>query len=158
MKILDILAGEIRKLRGHHTEPLDPVSGTRFEWEVPIVKVDEEKRLVYGVVYEPNVADADGDTMTEAEIEKSAHGFMMRYAVQQGTTGTDHDHQATPDEIVVVESFIAPHEMLLGEQLITRGTWVMAAKVLDEAMWQSVKKGDFTGWSFEGWGIREEAA
>src|SRR6266566_9517764 len=48
----------------------------RITKRVPIVKIDAERRLVYGVVYEPNVPDAHDDMMTADEIEKACHGFM----------------------------------------------------------------------------------
>lgn len=121
---------------------------------VPIAKVDEERRLVYGVVYEPGVPDTYGDTMTEDEIEKSSHGFMVRYAFGSGQTGTDHAKVAKRSEMTVVESYIALVDFQLGAQTVTKGTWVMVAKVHDDDMWLGVKSGQFTGWSFEGRGLR----
>lgn len=44
--------------------------------QVPILKTEEEKQLVTGVVYEPDVEDSHGDTMTAEEIEKAAYTFM----------------------------------------------------------------------------------
>lgn len=41
--------------------------------QVPILKTEEEKQLVTGVVYEPDVEDSHGDTMTAEEIEKAAY-------------------------------------------------------------------------------------
>ena len=38
----------------------------------------DEQKLVYGIVYEPDVPDAHGDYMTAEEIEKAAHGFGGR--------------------------------------------------------------------------------
>lgn len=48
-----------------------------FQKEIKVIaKADDVQRLVYGIVYEPNVADAHGDFMTPEEIEKAAHGFL----------------------------------------------------------------------------------
>lgn len=126
----------------------------KVERHVPIVKTDEERHLVYGVVYEPDAYDAHEDRMTKAEIEKAAHGFMLRYAKALGETGTDHARDVSRDEVTVVESYIAPADLMLGAQLIKAGSWVMVAKVHDQRIWKAVKAGQYTGWSFEGWGRR----
>lgn len=48
-----------------------------FQKEVKLIaKAEDEKKLVYGVVYEPDIADAHGDFMTAEEIQKAAHGFL----------------------------------------------------------------------------------
>jgi hypothetical protein len=126
--------------------------------DVPIIKLDPDQRLVYGIVYEPDVPDAHNDTMTAREIEKAAHGFMWRYALSLGETGTDHRSQVSRDQMTIVESYIAPAEFRLGTQLVKAGTWVMVAKVHDERLWKDVKARKYTGWSFEGFGRRVAAA
>ena len=127
-------------------------------WIVPIAKVDEERRLVASVVYEPGVADAHDDAMSAEEIERSCHGFGIRYAQGRGELGTDHARKANRLEIVPVESFLAPVDLHLGAQLVTKGSWVMWSKVLDDELWKGVKSGEYTGYSFEGWGRRVPAA
>ncbi len=39
--------------------------------------------------------------------------------------------------------------MTIGETTITKGTWVLVTKATDE-MWESIQKGDFTGYSLAG--------
>lgn len=124
---------------------------------VPIAKVDDEERLVFGVVYEPDVPDAHGDAMTGAEIRKMAHNFLRRYAQLHGELGTDHRKAAERAEVVPIESFIAPVDFQLGTQQVRKGSWLLGAKVLDEQIWKDVKAGKYTGWSFEGWGQRRAA-
>lgn len=47
-----------------------------FQKQIKVLtKADDEKKLVYGIVYEPDTPDAHGDFMTAAEIEKAAHGL-----------------------------------------------------------------------------------
>lgn len=41
-----------------------------------VVKHASDQRYTLGIVYEPDVADSDGDSATAEEIEKAAHGFM----------------------------------------------------------------------------------
>lgn len=142
-------ARQARKALGEEVE---------FDHVVPILKIDLERRLVASVVYEPDVADAHGDAMSRDEIEKSCHGFGIRYAQGRGELGTNHQDSTSRAAIVPVESYLAPADFYLGEQLITEGSWVMWSKVLDDELWKEVKAGTYTGYSFQGWGTRVAAA
>lgn len=115
-----------------------------FETEVkPVFKADDPKQLVYGVVYEPDVEDAHKDFMTATEIEKAAHGFMENYQ------NIDKQHDFETEAGKVVESYIAPADIKIGETTITKGTWVLVTKATDD-MWESIQKGEFTGYSLAG--------
>ncbi|MBN7275096.1 DNA methyltransferase [Ligilactobacillus pobuzihii] len=109
----------------------------------PLIKEDDPQKLVYGVVYEPDVEDSQGDSMGAAEIEKAAHGFMENY--QQ----IDKQHDFTTHAGQVVESYIAPADMEIGMQTVTKGTWVLVTKATDE-IWDAIQKGDYTGYSLAG--------
>ncbi|MFP7170779.1 XkdF-like putative serine protease domain-containing protein [Terribacillus sp. 7520-G] len=111
--------------------------------QVFVNKDEEEQQLVYGVVYEPDVEDSHGDFMTAPEIEKAAHGFMK----DARNIDTQHDFQAGVGE--VVESYIAPCDMEIGGHDIAKGSWVLVTKATDE-IWQSIKKGEYTGYSMAG--------
>lgn len=162
--LADVLGDEHDLVRGGEqiADAIEKVAGQdgreRFERQIPILKADEEHRLVYGIVYEPDAYDAHEDRMSKAEIERAAHGFMVRYAKALGQTGTDHKHDVSRDQVTVVESYIAPADLLIGAQLVKAGSWVMVAKVHDDSIWKDVKTGRYTGWSFEGWGRRVPAA
>jgi hypothetical protein len=120
--------------------------------QVQIAKIDDDKRIVKGVVYQPDVADAHDDQMDEVEIEKAAHLFMEK----QHTYNIDKQHDLEADKGFVIESYIAPCDMTLGDQQIVKGSWVAAVKVTDEDTWESIKKGEITGFSMWGVGKREE--
>lgn len=121
-----------------------------FETEVKLVtKADDPQKLVYGVVYEPDVEDVHGDYMDAETIEKAAHGFMADY--QQ----IDKQHDFTTNAGKVVESYVAPVDMNIGDTTITKGTWVLVTKATDE-MWESIQKGEFTGYSLAGTAQVEE--
>lgn len=152
-KLLEAIAGVIK--RGStpelETELGEKIAVSRI---VPIVKIDRERRLVASVVYEPDVADAHGDGMSLDEIEKSCHGFGVRYGQGRGEMGTDHTEKASRLAIVPVETFLAPVDFELGDQHVRKGSWVMWSKVLDDRLWKDVLSGVYTGYSFEGWGTR----
>lgn len=120
--------------------------------DIRIAKADKAKQIVYGLVYEPDVEDAHGDTMTAEEIEKAAHGFMER----QNTYNIDKQHDLDADKGYVVESYIAPVDMELGDQEIKKGSWVAGVKVTDADTWTAIEKGEITGFSMWGVGKREK--
>ena len=119
--------------------------------DVPILKVDKEKRIVTGVVYEPNVPDSQGDFMEADTIEKTAYAFMENHQ----NIDIKHDFK-TNDQLKVIESYIAKSEETIGNKKVQPGTWIMSVKVNDDAIWEGVKKGDFNGFSMGGTGVKEE--
>ncbi len=106
-----------------------------------IIKTTEEKQIVLGVVMEPFELDTDDNWTNIEEIEKTAHGWMIK----SQTMGLEHTFKT--DEIVPVESFLAPQDMTIGEEFVKKGSWLMAVKVMDEKLWGMVKSGEFTGFS-----------
>ncbi|MEH7687546.1 XkdF-like putative serine protease domain-containing protein [Bacillus safensis] len=115
-----------------------------FQNEIKVIaKADDAQRLVYGIVYEPNVADAHGDYMTPEEIEKAAHGFLK----DAREIDKQHDFQGGVGE--VVESYIAPSDFEMGGEVIKKGSWVLVTKASDE-IWEKIQKGEITGYSMAG--------
>jgi hypothetical protein len=141
--------------KGANGVPFAIVKGANsVEKKIQIAKSDTVKQIVYGVVYEPNSNDAHDDFMTADEIEKMAHDFMQ----EQHTYNIDKQHNLNPKEGYVIESYIAPCEMQLGEQTIQKGSWVVGVKVTDETTWDQIVKGEITGFSMWGEGQRVPAA
>ncbi|MBP2249303.1 hypothetical protein J2Z28_005998 [Paenibacillus xylanexedens] len=120
--------------------------------QVQIAKVDDTQHIVIGVVYQPDVEDVHGDMMDAVEIEKAAHLFMEN----QHTYNIDKQHDLDADKGYVVESYIAPCDMEIGDQVIAKGSWVAGVKVIDDDAWEEIQKGDITGFSMFGVGKREE--
>lgn len=112
-----------------------------------ILKVDADNHYVTGVVYEPNVADAHDNYMTEAEIEKAAHWFMK--------SGDKVDIQHSFEEaegLTVVESWVAKSDSQIEGQDIAKGTWLMTVEISNNEVWEAVEKGELTGLSMGGVG------
>lgn len=128
----------------------DPSKNT-LQRTVNIVKVDEDKREVTGVVYEPDVADTEGDYTTSDEIKKAAYLFMKN----QKTTNIDKQHDETPDEGFVAESWIVQKN---DERLpdAKEGSWAVVIKVENDETWDGVKSGEITGLSMGGVAVAEE--
>jgi len=119
-----------------------------FERDVSVYlfdKADKDEQVVYGVVYEPDEEDAQGDIANEVEIRKAAYGFMEK--VQSFKVM----HKGKKVKVKVLESYIAPTEFEMASQTIKKGSWVMAVRVLDKKIWKAIKDGDLTGFSMAGY-------
>lgn len=111
---------------------------------VKIASVDEEKRVVYGVVIEPEVEDADDNWATEDEILDAAHKFALNGMVLK------HEHSEEIQDSLVVETYVTPVDMQIGDELVKSGTWILGTKVFSDERWDMVKSGKYTGYSFGG--------
>lgn len=118
-----------------------------FSRTIPIAKLDAPKRIAYGVVLEPDSVDLQDDVLTAEEIEKAAHLFMEQ---SQLVNEMHEDLEAVGR---VVESYVAPADFWLGDQLVKRGSWVMATRFSEE-IFAKVQSGEYTGYSIEGIGRR----
>lgn len=115
---------------------------------VPLIKMDEEKRLVTGVVLEPDEVDAHGDFERADTIQRAAHKFLADFNTR---TKLGIQHSIFGDiGVDLVESFIAPMDLIMGGHLVKSGSWVMVVKVIDDVIWQAVKSGAITGFSIGG--------
>ena len=115
------------------------------------IKADDEQQIVTGVVLEPETVDAQGDIISAEEIEKAAHKFLAKSRV----VGEKHKSQAQAE---VVESYIAPQDITIGDQAVKAGTWILSVKVHDGNLWEEVKRGEITGFSIGAIGMREKVA
>lgn len=103
------------------------------------------EHYVTGVAYEPNVADTDDNFMTEGEIEKMAHWFMKNGRM------VDEQHSFDPDPAChIVESWIAPQDLTINEQPVSKGTWLVKVEVDSTDVWNKIETGEITGFSIGG--------
>lgn len=112
-----------------------------------IVKADTESHYVTGIVYEPMVEDSQGNYMTEEEIAKAAHWFMKN----ECSVDIQHCFKKA-DGCEVVESYVAKSDMEIDGQPIKKGTWLMTMEISNADVWDSISKGDITGYSMGGVG------
>jgi len=117
---------------------------------VAIAKAVVDKRLVTGVVLEPEVWDADDQIYSADVIEKTAHKFLAEYNKRTKPGVQHNDYTRT---IEIVESYITPVAFTLNKQKVKKGSWIMTMKVLDDEIWKMIKKGELTGFSIKGWAV-----
>ena len=120
-----------------------------IEIKVSFIKSDDtlERGLLYGVVYEPLVKDTHEDFATELEIETAAHNYLP-----QAMLNVEHQKSQSLEksDSVVVESYIAPCDFKMGEDIVRKGSWVLVTKLFTEELIEKVRNGDITGYSLEG--------
>jgi hypothetical protein len=133
-----------------------------FRRTATIAKADAARQIAYSVVLEPCTAettiDTQGDWYTAEDIELAAHGFLAKVAKGQGGSGLMH----LGDELVgyPVESFIAPVDFVLGDDVVKAGSWVVGMHYPDPVIWDGIVKGKYAALSVQGRGVRiyEEAS
>ena len=123
----------------------------QFSTYSKILKIDQAAHYITGIVYEPMAEDAHGNYMTEDEIRKAAYWF----AKNGDKVDLQHSFESA-DGLVVVENYVAPCDMTIGDTPVVKGTWVLTVECSNEAVWQAVKKGKLTGFSMGGFGKYSE--
>lgn len=140
--------GKWVKVAKQKENPIMQTKSIQKEWSMDFVKVEEEKRLVTGIVIEPEVEDTYGDVISIDEIEKA----MIRFMEGNQQIRIEHDPNYTP-KVVIIENWIEREGRMIGEQFVKIGTWLMTTKVFDDDVWDMIKSGKLNGYSFRGPGI-----
>jgi hypothetical protein len=135
----------IQGLLGREDEEQESVETTKFY--VPIAKASAEERTVTGVVLQPEVVDAQGDIMDKSVIRAAAHRFLAGYNTR---TKPGLMHKDFKPRFEIVESYLAPQELTINGKTVAEGSWIMTMKVLDDKVWDQIKKGKLTGFSIGG--------
>lgn len=122
---------------------------------VEIVKTDDDKQIVTGVVLQPEIPDSDKDVVSESDIEEAMYKFMESPA--QFDVGHDLN-VVNPKDIILVENYLAPVDIAFKkgkkETKIKKGSWIMGVK-LSDGLWKDVKSGKINGFSPWGTALRE---
>lgn len=108
---------------------------------IQIKKIDEERQIVYGEVYAPNLIDTHGAMMLPEDVEIMAHRFMQLAHIRNAI---DTNHDQKPNGSYPIESFIARNHPDYEE-----GAWVLGVKVTDTNLWQAIKSGKLNGYSMQ---------
>lgn len=105
---------------------------------------NEELRLATFVVLEPNdttSGDLHGDIYDELTVRKAALSFNS--SPQRAYLF----HENESEGFSFVESYIAPVDFMLGDELITKGTWLATVHATDDQIWEDIKSGEINGLS-----------
>lgn len=145
---LEALCEEVEKAVGslNTCGEISEATTNRFDARViQIGKAAEDERYVLGIVLEPEVVDSQGDIYSADEIKKAAYAYMSDFQ----NIGLQHK-QLINNKVTLLESYLAPVDMEIHGSVIRAGTWMMAVRFEDHALWSDVKLGRLTGFSIGG--------
>lgn len=136
------------------------MAAREFTRAVEILRVDESRREVYGVVGSPLQKFAPGeivpvDVYLRAKAEGRVHydggAFLAddlsemahRFLAQAGAAAFDQQHDNKSGVAVCIESFVATDSMAPWAP----GSWVVGMKVLDDDVWEKIISKKYKGFS-----------
>jgi hypothetical protein len=112
--------------------------------------IKAEKRIVTGLVLQPEVVDGQGDIMSAEVISDAAYRWLANFN-KSTKLGLQHkSFKKKEDRFVLVESYIAPINFVMGTTPVKAGSWVLSVKVVDDKLWEACKAGEITGFSIGG--------
>jgi len=112
-----------------------------------------DEHFVLGEVLVPEEEDAHGEIYDAPETRKCCHYWMEH---GQGRFAFKHSTQDGQllfgNEITLLENYIMPADATLtamdgSKRKVKAGTWMVAARVNDEDIWQKMKNGEIRSWS-----------
>lgn len=129
-----------------------------FSEQKPLFLENDEKHLVYGAALRPDFPiyrrydDEEFYVEFSKEcIQELSQKFLMNGFQKNWTT----EHSDAAKSITVVESWVKADKnndksIALGlDPTLPEGTWFIGAKVLNDEVWQSIKNGEYKGFSIE---------
>ena len=114
------------------------------------LKAEPTLRRLYGIVYAPDVEDAQGDWADAATIRRAADAFLR----EGRTIAVDREHEFDPVGAFVAESWIVRAGDAYFPEL--EGAWAVAIQVEDEQLWAAIERGDISGLSLAGTASTED--
>ena len=107
---------------------------------IPIIKqANEELKQATFLVLSPDEVDLHGAVYDANEVRKACHNFNT-YCRKANLL-----HLFDTDTFSVVESYIAPVGMQMGDTIIKAGSWLSVLQFTDESIWAEVKDGGYSG-------------
>lgn len=120
--------------------------GEEIEKDIEIVPFEKgDEHIVYGIVYEPDTIDAQGDSASAKEIQKAAYDFMENVQTFKVM------HTGKKVNIKILENYIAPVDFTIAKRNVKKGSWVLVTRILDKKVWKDIKAGKLTGYSMAGY-------
>lgn len=120
-----------------------------LNWTMPIIKKDDDERIVTGIVLEPDEVDAQGDTVSKEAIKEAAYRFLAKF---NKDTELGFMHKAFGNlGMSLVESWIAREDKKYDGSLVKSGSWLMSVRIdKNDALWEKIKAGKISGFSIGG--------
>lgn len=137
-----------------------------------VIKAAEE-HIVGGAVLVPGAVDLQGDTYSEESVVDAARYWMQIYGdsdecgiklmhkgkIIKNAARAIESYTLTKEEEFVIDASAAGDDHPSKEiSSITypKGTWMLYARIIDQALWDAMKDGTYIGWSIGGVATVEE--
>jgi len=109
---------------------------------------------VFGIVYAPDEKDADGDEMSAEVIMTACYEYNTFFR----NTMYRHKMPLNGDQVVLLESYIAPIDMKINELDVKAGSWLQRWQIKDPSLQEQIKNGEIVGFSLGGFVIIDDAS
>lgn len=111
-----------------------------------LLKFDDAEHTVGGIVYEPDVADSQGDWTDADEIRKA----MYRYMEKSQTIRVMHKGRLIAKPCKVLECFQPDEDTTKAGKPLPKGAWWLTVRVPNQELYDAIKSGEYTGFSMGG--------
>ena len=133
----------------HCGEQMTGVAAQKDDLGVEFVVKDEDLHIVGGIVYKAREPDSQGDWSEAEQVQEAMYAFM-----ESGRQfSTDHE---SPTTCNILECFQAEETTKKEGKEVPAGSWWLTVRILDDNTWDRVRKGELTGYSWEGLILRDE--
>jgi len=133
------------------------------EHKVELKTIDEEKRLVIGLalvpnklIYRKNKGFEYNITFSEDTVRKASEKYLKSLKLHNTTA----EHETEVDEVYLTESWIVEDtktdKTALYGLKAPVGSWAVSMRVENDEVWENVKKGNYLGFSIEGFFTEKE--
>ena len=167
MKLVELILDEEAEIAGIQAVSLVKFPAIEEDWvylntdsPYTLAKVQEDKRMLIGPALVPDKKILRMDDITGEQYEVFFSPSTVRQAAElymkdERTNQHTYEHELEVKDVTVVESWIIEDEThdkasLYGFKLPV-GTWMLAVKVNNEAVWDRVKENEVRGFSIEGY-------
>jgi len=127
------------------------------EHKVELKTIDEEKRLVIGLalvpnklIYRKNKGFEYNITFSEETVRKASEKYLKSLKLHNTTT----EHETEVDGVYLAESWIVEDtkkdKTAIYGLKAPVGSWAVSMRVENDEVWENVKKGNYLGFSIEG--------
>lgn len=145
-RILDAMTSEQNKFNELAQEVSELIKSKYGKPEVPVVKAVEPtlKQVTY-VAMRANAVDAHGDFTSAEEVRKAKESFNKALMKKQTMSNLFHMYETNSYD--VIESYLAPTDMVLNGHSVQKSDWLMTLQINDDNLWDMVLKGEVVGLS-----------
>ena len=127
------------------------------EWAEIKMRVNDEKRVVTGVALIPGQKiyrkDPKGNGYYVQFSREAIERVVVRYFEDRHSADANLEHEYAVNGVVYFESYLINRERgILPAEFadLPDGTWIVSAKILNDGVWELIKKGALRGFSIEG--------